>query len=105
MDKKKYYVSVHSGEISGEISQQKGASPYQFEIEADEDEVRDLHALMTRNAEADTKTFWISHIPFLSKDQKGQSADYEDTLQSIYDRVYQLGTDTTKRQMKEMNLI
>ncbi|MFC4075876.1 hydrolase [Salinithrix halophila] len=105
MKKKTYYVAIHSGETFGEILQEKGASPYDFEIEATDEEVRSLNILLGNFAGEDAETFWDSHIPFQAYNERRENDGYDQTLEQVYQRIYELGTPETKQQMEEMGLL
>lgn len=103
-DRRKYYVAIHSGETMGEILQESDASSFQFEIEATDQELQQLNNLIGNNSVEDMETFWDSHIPFLSYNQNRENDGYDRTLQQLYNLVYRLGTDSTKRKMEEMGI-
>ncbi|MDR6226768.1 hydrolase [Desmospora profundinema] len=101
----KYYVSIHSGEIMGELLQDPDASSYEFEIEASEEEVQKLNNLIGNSSVEDMETFWDAHIPYLSPDENRENEGYDRTLRQLYEMVYQLGTPKTKREMEALGLL
>lgn len=103
--KNRYYVGLHSGEISGEILQQQGSSPYQFEIEATKEEVQELNALLSKYSLEDTDTFWTAHIPYQNKLQSEQNKDSDQSLRGIYHMIYRLGTSKTKQQIRDLQVL
>ncbi|MDA8353049.1 MAG: hydrolase [Firmicutes bacterium] len=105
MEKRKYYVALHSGEIMGELLQSPTEAAYQFEIEATDEEARQLNRLLRADSAADTKTFWDAHIPFLYYNQYGTNEGVDQSNQAIYEMVYQLGTPKTKQQIEALGLL
>ncbi|SMO92264.1 hydrolase [Melghirimyces algeriensis] len=105
MDKRRYYVSLHSGEIMGELLQNPTDSSYEFEIEATDEEAQRLNNLLGNNAVEDMETFWDSHIPYLYYNQSRENEGYDRTFRQIYEEIYRLGTPATKRQMEQMGIL
>lgn len=89
----------------GEILQNPKDASYAFEIEATEDEVRELNLLMGNNAVEDMETFWDSHIPYLYYNQSKENQGYDRTYRQIYEKVYQLGTPETKGHIEQLGLL
>ncbi|OYD08623.1 hypothetical protein CHM34_07125 [Paludifilum halophilum] len=89
----------------GEILQEKGTSPYGFQIEATDEEVRKLNRLLANNSTEDMETFWDAHTPFLQYNQNRENDGYDRTMQQIYRQIYRLGTPETRHQMEELGLI
>jgi hypothetical protein len=104
-ERKRYYVSIHSGETMGEILQEPTASPYEFVIDATDEEVQKLNNLMGNNAVEDMETFWDSHIPYLAPDENRENQGYDRTLQQLYNALYRLGTPSTRQQLKTLGLV
>jgi putative cell wall-binding protein len=101
MDKSKYYVSVQAGTILPD----KGAAAYEFEIEASHEEINKLRELMDEQTDADNAAYWRAHVPVIPYHYDSENDIYDEYLRNIYQKIYELGTEETKRQMEESNLL
>ncbi|MCS1351719.1 hypothetical protein [Mechercharimyces sp. CAU 1602] len=107
MDKKIYYVAFHSGESPAEIRETKDENDafYDFEIEATTDERNELEILFERTAKEDFDGLIKTHVPFLVADSASQEdKEYDYALQDLYQKIYDLGTTTTKKKLKELGI-
>src|SRR5690625_504156 len=92
MNKKKYYVSV----TSREISQIPFENNQDFVIYATDEEVRLLRAKMDNMYEEDMNSFWRAHIPIMSYHQNNPNNEYDSELMAAYEMIYHLGDEETK---------
>ncbi|WP_034681413.1 hypothetical protein [Caldalkalibacillus mannanilyticus] len=105
MNKKKYYLSMHTSMGTVEIRDEKGDASYNFEIEATPDEIAQIEKQVVRARDADIETYVDSHfLPF------GDTIDdehkiYDQALGRIYELIYQLGTPETKQQVEQLGLV
>lgn len=101
MEKKKYYVSVASGEIS--------QIPYQnnddFTIYATDSEVRMLRAKMQNMHAASVRGFWRAHVPIVPYHHDQPNDDYDEGLTEAFQMIYDLGDDDTKSHIKTMGVL
>ncbi len=105
MEKKKYYVSIHTSASTYEIREEKGQSTYDFEIEASPEEIEQLKYSFEKAASADFKSYLHSHVPFPNDMADADHETYDNTLNTIYDKIYTLGTTETKSQIEEMGVL
>lgn len=96
MDKRKYFVSVGSGEISEDPS----ASSYQFEIEATPAEADRLSRLFQKASGASSSSFLKMRA---TEEEKNRS--YDEALSSIYQTIHDLGDDTVRGHITSMNVL
>jgi hypothetical protein len=106
MKKKTYYVTVDLGTHAGEIRETFDGNDavYDYEIQATEEELAELEHLYEQMETIDDKTFLIAHIPFLDNEQEENEVE-DELLNKIYRKIYELGTEQTKRKMEEAGLV
>jgi hypothetical protein len=102
MDKQTYYVTV-----DGTIHTEKKVddAPYDFEIEATEEEINNLQDLFQEAYNEDWGTYLEAHIPYQTKDRQMESKDVDKKIKEIYTAIYQLGSEETKRGIKSLGII
>jgi hypothetical protein len=101
MDKKTYYVSVGSGEIS----RTKSETSYSFKIEATDEEITKLREYFDQAYAADIQSFVRAHIPFLEYHNDPQNDAYDEKLQKAYKMIYELGDHETQELIGQMGII
>jgi len=101
MDKHKYYVSVQSNSIVRE----QGATPYEFEIYATQQEVDELQHLLEMKMNSDDRTYFRAHLPAYPYHVDPENDAYDHYLQQVYKQIYQCGTEETKQAMQEMRIL
>lgn len=101
MERKKYFVSV----ASGEISQVQFGNNDDFTIFATDSEVRDLRAKMDVMQEADFKSFWRAHVPIMSYHNDKANDQYNVGIQEAFQMIYELGDEQTKSDIKDMEVL
>lgn len=101
MERKKYFVSV----ASGEISQVQYGNNDDFTIYATDSEVRDLRAKMDVMQNADFKSFWRAHVPIMPYHKDKANDQYNAGIQEAFQMIYDLGVDQTKADIKSMGVL
>lgn len=101
MEKKTYYVSLQSREIS----QVKVGNNADFTIFATEDEVVELRSILNKIYDADMGTYWRSHIPIVPYHHDEENDQYDANLKEAYEKIYHLGDESTKTFIEENNLL
>jgi len=99
--KKTYYVSM----AHGEISQVKTASPWDFQIEATDDEIIQLREYFDQNYSTDIQNFFRAHVPYIQYHYDRENDAYDETLKKIYQLIYQLGNEEAKQHIRSMGFI
>ena len=107
MEKKTYYVTIHSGGMIGEIKEHVDLndSYYDFEIMATPEEIRRLKSLFEEAHNEDVQSFVDAHIPLVSHDEFGNSVAFDQKLKRIYQTIYELGTPETKQKMEQTGVV
>lgn len=101
MDKKKYYVSLQSREIS-QIEFQNNND---FTIYATDTEVMLLRKKLDSVHQAEMDTFWRSHVPIMPYHLDGSNDRYDASMLGAFQMIYQLGDDDAKAFVKEIGLL
>lgn len=101
MEKKKYYVSV----ASGEISQVQFGNNDDFTIYATDSEVRDLRSKMDVMHHAEIKSFWRAHVPIMPYHHDQANDQYNSGIKEAFQLIYHLGDDQTKSNLKNMGVL
>ncbi|EZP76563.1 hypothetical protein H839_14839 [Parageobacillus genomosp. 1] len=99
--KKTYYVSMESGEIS----QVKTASPWDFQIEATDDEIIQLREYFDQNYSTDLQAFFRAHVPYVQYHYDRENDAYDRTLMKIYQLIYKLGNEEAKAHIRSLGII
>ena len=100
MNKKKYYVSI----ASSEISQIPFGNNDDFVIYATAEEINLLRAKMDRMYEEDMNSFWRAHIPLKPYHKDNPNKQYDSKLMEAYEIVYNLGDQETKSNIRQMGI-
>ncbi|GAA0465022.1 hydrolase [Alkalibacillus silvisoli] len=98
MDKRKFYISVESGEIS----EYKAGDNDDFIIYGDPDEIIALRECMDNLKGAEGGTGFRAIIPFREYHNDDENDLYDYQLMKSYKMIYNLGDDTTKRHIETM---
>jgi hypothetical protein len=106
MKKKTYYVTVDLGSHAGEIREtfDGNDAAYDFEIQATEEEIAELEQLYEQVETVDSKTFLIAHVPYLDNERE-ENLQEDQLIEKIYKKIYELGTEQTKRKMEKSGLV
>lgn len=100
MEKKRYYVTVGSGEILPS----KTLSEWEFEIDATPQEAERLEQLFENTDDASWNDFWKAHVP-MQEDPDDDTIPYDKNLQRVYEMIYKLGTETTREHIRSMKIL
>ncbi|WP_102345208.1 hydrolase [Bacillus sp. Marseille-P3661] len=101
MEKKTYYIAVGSREIS----QFQGGSPYELEIEATDEEVRQLRELFDEIYAADWMSFWRAHVPYVQYHHDKENELIDNDLKKVYQKLHDLGKPETKEHIESMGIL
>ncbi|KHF28739.1 hypothetical protein LR68_02492 [Anoxybacillus sp. BCO1] len=84
--KKTYYVSV----ARGEISQVKTASPWEFRIEATDEEIIQLREYFDEMYSSDWQSFWRAHVPYVQYHYDRPNDGYDHAIKKVYESFMSL---------------
>ena len=101
-NKRTYYVTI-DGSIN--TDQNLDNAPYDYEIQATETEINNLQDLFQQAYNEDWDTYIQSHLPFQTEDRQKASTDVDEKIREIYNAIYHLGTEETKRSIKSLGIV
>ncbi|MFB6364680.1 hypothetical protein ACFCP7_11505 [Paenibacillus elgii] len=101
MDKTTYYVSVQSKTIM----QHQGDAAYELEIEATAEEMIKLKELFEDLEYTEEQTYSRALVPGIPYHHDEANDAYDLNLKNIYQTLYGLGTDETKKHIQTMNVL
>lgn len=101
INRKTYYIWIPNGEIF----QDPTSTPWNFKIEATDDEIVQLREYFNHNYSVDHQNFYRAHVPYLEYHYDRENDEYDRTLQKIYQMIYDLGDDEAKRQIESMGIL
>lgn len=97
MDKRKYYVSVHGRSVLTD----RGATTYEWEIEATEEQAQYIRGLMGLVKEKEEDAFLGFVFPWPNTPERVVNLTYQNALDDVYQIIYELGSTDTRKQMKD----
>lgn len=102
MKKETYYVTV-----DGTIHTEKllDDAPYDFEVQATDEEIKNLQDLFQRTYDNEWDTYLEAHLPYRTEQRQKESLDVDKNVKEIYSAIYQLGTDETKKSIESLGLL
>ncbi|MDM5360917.1 hydrolase [Peribacillus sp. RS7] len=100
-NRKKYYIWLPNGQIT----QDRESSPWNFEIEATDNEVIKLRELFDYNYSVGEENFYRAHVPYLQYHFDRENDKQDITLQKIYEMIYALGTEEGRRHIESMGIL
>ncbi|ELK45968.1 hydrolase [Halobacillus sp. ACCC02827] len=101
MDRNKYYINIGTREIS----LNHDANNDDFIIYATEEEVIGLREIFDEINNADNRSFYRAHIPFMPyhKDEDNDETDVD--MKKAFQRIHELGDDQTKDHIVQMGVL
>ena len=99
--RKTYYIWIPNGAIFLDSK----SSPWNFKIEANDDEITQLRKYFDHHYTVGEANFYRSHIPFLEYHHDRENDEYDITLQKIYDMIYRLGDEEARQHIENMGIL
>jgi hypothetical protein len=100
-EKKPYYISI----ATGEIMQTPTASPWNFKIEATDEEISQLRGYFDQNYSTEWQNFFRAHVPYVQYHYDRENDAYDETMKKIYKMIYDLGDDEAKQHIRTMGIL
>jgi hypothetical protein len=100
-EKRTYYISIGHGEIL----QTSMDSPWDFKIEATDQEITQLRELFDSNYSTDIQAFYRSHVPYIQYHYDKENDAYDKNLKRIYEMIYKLGDEEAKNHIESMGIL
>lgn len=101
MQKKTYYVSV----ATHEISQIPYGNNADFKIEATSDDVRILRAKLDNMHNADRGSFWRAHVPIMLYHNDEANDTYDTEITGVFQMLYDLGDEQAQSHIESMGIL
>lgn len=101
MDKKTYYVSMQGNTIM----ENQGDSSYEFEIEATEEDIRQIQELFDEKLDAEDSSFFRAITPAIPHHIDDESGEMDYWLLQAYRKLHELGTPETRAHIESMNIL
>lgn len=99
--KKTYYVTVSTGEIS----QFHTSSPWDYKIEATDEEIIKLRQYFDQVYSSDLKGFFRAHTPYLQYHYDRENDEIDQTNNMIYRMLYELGDQEAKDHIRSQRIL
>jgi hypothetical protein len=100
-EKKVYFIDI----ASGEISRRSTESPWNFQIEATDDEITGLREVFQQNYEAEWEGFFRAHVPFIEYHYDSVNDVYDQNMMKAYSMIYDLGNLEAKKHIENMGIL
>lgn len=101
--KKTYYVKVATGEVNRLPIEDNSV---EYEIYATYEEALELENLFHEQNKAGSKAAEYHYAkPWDDKEVDQELTDYDQEMVLIYEKIYQLGTPETRRQIEEIGIL
>lgn len=101
MEKKTYYVSLQSREIS----QVKFGNNHHFVIEATKEEVEQLRGKLNKVADAENDSYWRAHVPFIPYHDDLANDLYDASFTEALQMIHQLGDEQTRAYVESSGVL
>lgn len=99
--KKKYYVDLISGEITGNIADHSGY----YTIYADDREASELKAVLDRMHDWDLESYFRAHVPIMPYHSDMQNKNYDRNLLKAFQMLYELGDEQAKAHVQSLGIV
>lgn len=99
--KKTYYITVGQGHIS----QLSTDSPWDYKIEATDEEILQLREYFDQVYSSDFQGFLRAHTPYVQYHYDRENDAVDDTNKQIYKMIYELGDEETKNHIRSQGII
>lgn len=90
-----YYVSVHGRSVLPV----QGEAAYEWEIEATPAQAEELKGIMNTMQDKEEEDFLAYVFPWPDTSETSLNVPFQNTVDELYKRIYELGTEETKAQM------
>lgn len=99
--KKTYYIDIGNGEISSVST----ASPWNFKIEASDEEITSLREIFEQSYAVGWQNFMRAHVPYIQYHYDRENDVQDDLLIQTYGMIHKLGDDEAKRHIESMGIL
>ncbi|MDQ0160948.1 hypothetical protein [Bacillus alveayuensis] len=99
--KKTYYISLGSGEIS----QVATASPWDYKIKANDEEITVLREYFDQIHSTGWQNFLRAHVPYIQYHYDRENDAIDSLYKDIFKMIYRLGDEEAKEHIRSTGLI
>ncbi|MEI2355836.1 hydrolase [Mesobacillus zeae] len=99
--KKTYYIDIGSGEIS----QSRSSSAWNYKISASDEEIIRLREKFEQNYSTDWQNFFRAHVPYVQYHYDRENDAQDKTLLEIYKTIHELGDADAKKHIETMGIL
>lgn len=99
--KKTYYITLGTGEIT----QSRTDSSWNFKIEATDDEIIALREHFDQNYSTEWQNFFRAHTPYVQYHHDRENDAYDETTKKIYGMIYDLGDEEARKHIESMGIL
>ncbi|HEY4552476.1 MAG TPA: hydrolase [Bacillaceae bacterium] len=99
--KKTYYISVGPGQIMTTPND----SPWEFKIEATDDDIIKLRQIFDSNYDNSIIDFWRTHVPLLEYHHDSTNDQNDENLIRVYQMIYELGDEQAKQHIDSIGIL
>jgi hypothetical protein len=100
-NKNTYYIWLPNGQIS----RNRESSPWNFRIEATDQEITRLREYFDENYSNEIKNFYRAHVPYLQYHFDRENDAYDETLYKVYEMIYELGDEEARSHIDSMGIL
>ncbi|WP_233711124.1 hydrolase [Lederbergia citrisecunda] len=100
-NRKTYYISVGAGEIMTVPN----ASPWEFKIQATDDEITRLRQIFDSSQDNSVDDFLRAHIPFVEYHNDSTNDIHDENLINVYEMIHQLGDEEARNHIESMGIL
>lgn len=99
--KKTYYISISDGEISSVST----ASPWDFKIEATDEEITGLREIFEQSYSTGWQNFMRAHVPYVQYHYDRENDALDRQLLQAYQLIYKLGDKEARSHIESMGIL
>jgi hypothetical protein len=99
--KKTYYINISEGEISSVST----ASPWNFKIEATDEEITGLREIFEQSYSTGWQNFMRTHVPYVQYHYDRENDALDSLLVQAYEMIYKLGDEEAKTHIESMGIL
>ncbi|WP_243385969.1 hydrolase [Bacillus kexueae] len=101
MEKKTYYISV----ASGEISRVSTASPWDFQIKATDEEITTLREYFDQIHSTGWQNFFRAHVPYVGYHYDRENDAIDSLNKKVYELIYELGNEEARQHIQSSGIL
>lgn len=101
VSKKTYYINISDGEIQSVST----ASPWNFKIEATDEEISGLREIFDQGHSTGWQNFMRAHVPYVQYHYDRENDALDSQLLKTYEIIYKLGDEKARQHIESMGIL